>query len=170
MLLDSFHFRIQGLHKRPLRRFSIDVPQERPYIRVQRLAVSLTVQEYLRRLVAQLQPVLFHAPVSKRIHRQAFVKGIEGANKYDIRRPELIVYLALFQHIHIDHGLIVARPLRQSAGLVVAALHFNIEYPPRIVLDIYVQAHAFAVQPDVDSLLRIGISNVGNLNLQYFLN
>ena len=29
----------KGLHKRPFRRFSIDVPQERPYIRVQRLAV-----------------------------------------------------------------------------------------------------------------------------------
>ena len=32
----------KGLHKRPFRRFSIDVPQERPYIRVQRLAVTFT--------------------------------------------------------------------------------------------------------------------------------
>ena len=29
----------KGLHKRPFRRFSIDVPQERPYIRVQHIAV-----------------------------------------------------------------------------------------------------------------------------------
>lgn len=32
MLLDSFHFRIQGLHKRPFGRFSIDVPQERLHV------------------------------------------------------------------------------------------------------------------------------------------
>ena len=46
-----------------LGRPAVDVPQKRPHIRVQRLAVALAVQEYLRRLVVQLQAVFFYAAV-----------------------------------------------------------------------------------------------------------
>ena len=170
MFLNSYYFSFYGLYKCAFCCLAVYVPQKGPYVRVQRIAVALAVQEYLRSLVAQLQPFGFNAPISKCIHRQSCIEGIKGTNKYDIRRSELIIHFAFFQHIHIYHSLIIARPFRQSAVLLISTLHFNVKYPSCIVFNIHIQAYALAVQPDINRLFRIGIGNIGYLNLQYFLN
>ena len=64
-------------------------------------------------------------------------KGIKRADKDDISLPQLRVELALVKHIHVHHGLIIARTLRKFRGIsVVGCLHLDIVERALVVLDV----------------------------------
>ena len=124
--VNAFPFAV-NLREFSFRCLALDVVEECREVAVDVLAPALAVQKDFRRLVAHLQRRILCAGLAEGVLAEVPVEGIECADEDDVGLPQFRVELALVEHVHVHHGLIVARTLGELRGIgVVGCLHLDI--------------------------------------------
>ena len=138
---------------------------------VDALAAALAVQEDLGCLIAHQECGLFLARLAECVETAPSVEWVERADENDVRPAQLRVELALVQHVHVHHRLIVARALRQFVrSRVICRLHLNVVERALLIFDVDIESHALAVAAHVDIFLRLRERDLADLDVQDILN
>ena len=137
---------------------------------VDALAAALAVQEDLGCLIAHQECGLFLARLAECVETAPSVEWVERADENDVRPAQLRVELALVQHVHVHHRLIVARALRQFVrSRVVCRLHLDVIERALLIFDVDIEPYTLAVAAHVDILLCLREGDLADLDVQDIL-
>ena len=109
------------------------------------------------------------ASVAEGVNRQAFVEGIEGADENDEGGIQRVIVAAFFKESHVDHALVVPRPLGELLIAAIGALHFDIIYAATIIFYIDIEPDALAVVANGNIFLCIRECDFLDGNMKDFL-